>query len=526
MEALINSYRSSTKSTVIVLDFGSQYTQLILRRVRECGFYSELLPYDATWEEVSNLNPVAFILSGGPASVYDPGAPKIPEFVFRSNLPVLGVCYGLQALVTQLGGRVERSIKREFGPSRLFVTKSCELFLDVPSEFTVWMSHSDRVEELPDGFETVACSENSPFAAIRSLDNRFYGVQFHPEVVHTEYGRQVIENFLTKVAKLTPNWSPSDVASELIQFLRTRISHGRAIIAVSGGVDSTVAAVLLHKALGKRCVPIFVNTGLLRKNEPAEVTENFKKLGIEVHYVDASSVFLKRLEGVVDPERKRRIIGHTFIEVFYEEALKLREKLGDIRFLVQGTLYPDVIESKVAERKAGAKIKTHHNVGGLPVDVPFEIVEPFRYLFKDEVRELGRRLGVPEEILNRHPFPGPGLAVRILGPVNEVSLRMLQDADHIFIEELRRWGLYNQVWQAFAVLLPVKTVGVMGDHRTYESVIALRAVTSRDGMTADWAKLPYEFLNTVAARIVNEVPGVNRVVYDVTSKPPATIEWE
>jgi len=513
------------RKTVVVLDFGSQYTQLILRRVRELGYYAELLPYDETWENVQRLNPAAFILSGGPASVYDENAPKIPQYVFESKLPVLGICYGLQALVHQLGGKVEKSPHREFGPAQLEVVDSEGIFEDLPKKFTVWMSHSDRVEILPNGFNVIAKSENSPYAAVKSADNRYYGVQFHPEVVHTQYGKEILKNFLQKIANLSQNWSMSNFAKELIEDLRGKI-NGKVILGLSGGVDSSVVAMLLHRAVPDKLIPIFVDTGLLRKNEGREVVEQFKQVGIEIHYVDASDRFFQVLDDIEDPEEKRKRIGHTFIDVFYEEAMKLKAQHGDIEYLAQGTLYPDIIESKVAERKAGAKIKTHHNVGGLPEKLPFKIVEPLRYLFKDEVRALGRELGLPENILNRHPFPGPGLAVRILGAVTKEAVVILQEADEIFVDELKKWGLYNKVWQAFAVLLPVKSVGVMGDYRTYENVIALRAVTSEDGMTADWAKLPHEFLNHVAKRIVNEVRGVNRVVYDITSKPPATIEWE
>jgi len=517
--------KTMERKTVVVLDFGSQYTQLILRRVRELGFYAELLPYDEPWENVQKLSPSAFILSGGPASVYDENSPKIPSYVFESNLPVLGICYGLQALVHQLGGRVEKSPHREFGPAQLEVVKHIGIFEGVPNKFTVWMSHSDRVEILPDGFEVIARSENSPYAAIRSLDNKYYGVQFHPEVVHTQHGKDILRNFLTVVAKLSPNWLMKNLAEELINELRKKID-GKVILGLSGGVDSSVVAMLLHKAVPDKLIPIFVDTGLLRKNEGQEVVKQFENLGIKIYCVDASDRFFKALEGIEDPEEKRKIIGHTFIDVFYEEAMKLKQQHGDIQYLAQGTLYPDVIESKVAERKASAKIKTHHNVGGLPEKLPFKIIEPLRYLFKDEVRALGKELGLPESIIYRHPFPGPGLAVRIIGAVTREAVSILQEADAIFIEELKKWDLYNKVWQAFAVLLPVKTVGVMGDYRTYENVIALRAVTSEDGMTADWAKLPHEFLNHVAKRIVNEVRGVNRVVYDITSKPPATIEWE
>lgn len=517
-------YEKSNVGTVVILDFGSQYTQLILRRVRELGYYSELLPYDEPWEVVEKLSPVAFILSGGPSSVYDENAPKIPEYVFKSKLPVLGVCYGLQALVHQLGGKVEQSPYREFGPAELRIKKTVGIFQNLPEKLTVWMSHSDRVETLPDNFEVIAESENSPYAAVRSLDDKYYGVQFHPEVVHTEYGKNMLENFLKYVVCIEPNWFMSNLAKELIEQLGK--IDGRVILGLSGGVDSSVVALLLHKAVPEKFIPIFVDTGLLRKDEGKQVVQQFEEIGIKIHYVDASEKFFSVLNGIEDPEEKRKRIGHTFIEVFYEEAMKLKEKYGDIKYLAQGTLYPDVIESKVSERKASAKIKTHHNVGGLPEKLPFEIVEPLRYLFKDEVRTLGKELGLSENILKRHPFPGPGLAVRILGPVTKEYVKILQEADYIFIDELKKWGLYDKVWQAFAVLLPVKSVGVMGDYRTYENVIALRAVISEDGMTADWAKLPYEFLNLVAKRIVNELRGVNRVVYDITSKPPATIEWE
>ncbi|AFG34840.1 GMP synthase (glutamine-hydrolyzing) [Fervidobacterium pennivorans DSM 9078] len=511
------------RNTVVVIDFGSQYTQLIVRRVREIGFYSELVDYDASYEQVQKLNPLAYILSGGPNSVYDVDAPKIPNYVLESNLPILGICYGLQALAYQLGGNVEKSDHREFGPAELEVIKDDPFFKGLPKKFTVWMSHSDGVTNLPKDFETIAKSEYTENAVIRHKEKKIYGVQFHPEVVHTKYGKELLINFLIEVAGLKPNWKMEKFAEEMIKELKERIGNEKVILGLSGGVDSSVVALLLHKAIGDNLIPIFVDTGLLRKNEGKEVVENFSKLGIKVHYVDASERFFEVLKGVEDPEEKRKRIGHTFIDVFYSEAGKLAK---EVKFLAQGTLYPDVIESKAPERKASAKIKTHHNVGGLPENLPFEIIEPLRYLFKDEVRQLGRTIGLPEQMLKRHPFPGPGLAVRIIGEVTKEAVKTLQEADYIFIEELKKWDLYEKVWQAFAVLLPVKSVGVMGDYRTYENVLALRAVTSEDGMTADWAKLPYEFLNHVSKRIINEVKGINRVVYDITSKPPATIEWE
>ncbi|MBB6063423.1 GMP synthase (glutamine-hydrolyzing) [Thermosipho japonicus] len=512
-------------NTVVVLDYGSQYTQLIVRRVREKGYYAELLPWDASKEEVQNLNPVAIILSGGPASVFEKDAPFVPDYILELNIPILGICYGLQSLVHKFGGIVEKSPKREFGHAVLKV-KDDPLFEGLPKEFDVWMSHSDRVEKLPEGFFVIGESENSPYAAIRNKDGTIYGVQFHPEVTHTSFGDKILENFVSKVASMEKNWKMSDFIEEKINEIRKVVGNDKVILGLSGGVDSSVVALLLDKAIGKNSIPIFVDTGLLRLNERQEVEENFRKLGIDIVVVDAKERFLNNLKGVEDPEEKRKIIGHTFIDVFYETSMKLLEKYGNIKYLAQGTLYPDIIESKVSERKAAAKIKTHHNVGGLPEKLPFKIIEPFRYLFKDEVRKIGKILGLPDEMINRHPFPGPGLAVRIIGEVTNEAIKILQHADHIFIEELKKNDLYDKVWQAFAVFLPIRSVGVMGDYRTYDNVIALRAVNSYDGMTADWSKLPHEFLNKVAKRIVNEVDGVNRVVYDITSKPPATIEWE
>ncbi|ABR30582.1 GMP synthase [Thermosipho melanesiensis] len=511
--------------TVVVLDYGSQYTQLIVRRVREKGYYAELLPWDAKEEEVKRLNPTAIILSGGPSSVYEKDAPFVPEYVLHLNIPILGICYGLQALVHKFGGRVEKSQKREFGHAILEVEED-PLFEGLPKKFDVWMSHSDRVEKLPEGFYVIGRSENSPFAAIRNKNETIYGVQFHPEVTHTQFGSKILENFVSKIAKMEKNWEMKDFVSEKIKEIKGIVGNDKVILGLSGGVDSSVVAMLLHKAIGDNLVPVFVDTGLLRLNEGEEVKENFERLGIKIFVVDAKKRFLDALKDVEDPEEKRKIIGHTFIDVFYETSMQLLEEFGNIKYLAQGTLYPDIIESKVSERKSAAKIKTHHNVGGLPEKLPFKIIEPLRYLFKDEVRKIGEILELPQSMINRHPFPGPGLAVRIIGKVTEEAISILQKADYIFIEELKKNNLYDKVWQAFAVFLPIKSVGVMGDYRTYENVIALRAVNSFDGMTADWSKLPHEFLNKVAKRIINEVKGVNRVVYDITSKPPATIEWE
>lgn len=512
--------------TVVIFDYGSQYTQLIVRRIREKGYYAELVPWDEKKEEVLKLNPAAIILSGGPASVFENDAPYIQDYVFELGVPILGICYGLQSIVHRFKGTVEKSLKREFGHAILEVIENDPLFEGLPKKFDVWMSHSDRVEKLPENFYVIARSENSPYAAIRNKEGTIYGVQFHPEVTHTQFGDKILENFVSKIAKIQKNWQMEDFVNEKIKEIRKIVGNDKVILGLSGGVDSSVVALLLNKAIGKNAIPIFVDTGLLRLNEKDEVINNFKKLGIDIITVDAKERFLKALKGITDPEEKRKVIGHTFIDVFYETSMELVEKFGNIKYLAQGTLYPDIIESKVSERKAAAKIKTHHNVGGLPEKLPFKIIEPLRYLFKDEVRKVGKILGLPEDMLNRHPFPGPGLAVRILGEVTEDAVKILQLADNIFIEELKESGLYNKVWQAFAVFLPIKSVGVMGDYRTYENVIALRAVNSFDGMTADWSKLPHEFLNKVAKRIVNEVNGVNRVVYDITSKPPATIEWE
>jgi GMP synthase (glutamine-hydrolysing) len=507
--------------TVAILDFGSQYTQLIARRVRELGVYSEILPHDAAPEAVERLNPRAFILSGGPASVYDPGAPALQPYVLSSELPVLGICYGMQLLTHAFGGEVEPAASREYGMARVRPTGNSSLFAGMDGELPVWMSHADRVARLPEGFEVLASSANAPMAAMGR--GNIFGLLFHPEVVHTPQGSQILSNFLFTVAGLNATWSAESFVKSAVEQIRELVGDGRVLCGLSGGVDSSVAATLVHRAIGDRLVCLFVDNGLLRLGEGAEVVETFgRNMRMNLRPVDASDRFLVALAGVAEPEEKRRIIGNTFIRVFEEEAAEL----GEFEFLAQGTVYPDVIESAAPERASAVRIKTHHNVGGLPEDLRFRLVEPLRYLFKDEVRRVGLELGLPEEMVWRHPFPGPGLAVRILGPVTRERLHTLRAADAIVRGELREAGLEREIWQAFAVLLPVQSVGVMGDNRTYADVVAVRAVTSVDGMTADWAYVPYHVLANISSRIVNEVSGVNRVVYDITSKPPATIEWE
>jgi len=512
------------RETVVILDYGSQYTQLIARRVRECHVYSELVPWDAPWDEVSRLNPKALILSGGPASVYEEGAPTLPEYVLKSGLPVLGICYGMQLLAHHLGGRVIKAEEGEYGPTRLLVTHPHPLFDGLPDEMDVWMSHGDRVEELPPDFIPLARTDNTPYAAMAHPTKPIYAVQFHPEVTHTPHGKEVIANFLYRLCGFKGTWSMASFIEESTTRIQEQIGDGYAIAALSGGVDSSVAAALVSKAIGKRLTCIFVDHGLLRRDEAQKVVNTLRKhIDAEILLVEAQDRFLRRLRGVTDPEEKRRIIGEEFIRVFEEEAARI----GKARFLVQGTIYPDVIESRASPTgKATARIKTHHNVGGLPEDLQFDLVEPLRFLFKDEVRQVGLALGLPEELVYRQPFPGPGLAVRILGEVTEERLRILRAADAIVTEEVERAGVHRELWQYFAVLTPVRSVGVRGDARAYDYVIAVRAVLSTDGMTADWAKLPYELLTRISSRIVNEVPGVGRVVYDITPKPPATIEWE
>ena len=507
--------------TVVVLDFGSQYSQLIARRVREAGVYSVLLPWHTPWQDVASLRPKGVILSGGPASVYEQGAPVLPDWVLREELPVLGICYGMQLLAAALGGGVEPASRREYGPATVDVDTGSPLFAGLPSSLEVWMSHGDHVSRLPAGFAGIASSANAPLAGLS--DGLRHGIQFHPEVVHTPLGRDVIRNFLVEICAARTDWTPEHFIDSAVSQIRATVGNGRVLLGLSGGVDSSVAAALIHRAIGDRLTPVFVDNGLLRLGEAETVREVFgRAFGMNLVFVDASERFLIRLEAVEDPEEKRRIVGEEFIRVFEAEA----DRHGPFDFLAQGTLYPDVIESTSADTKAAAKIKTHHNVGGLPADLRYPLVEPLRYLFKDEVRSVGRALGLPAEIVDRQPFPGPGLSVRIIGPVTRDDLDLLRRADAIVREEIDALGEGAAIWQYFAVLLPVRSVGVMGDYRTYGRVCAIRAVTSEDAMTADWARLPYEALARISNRIVNEVHGITRVVYDISSKPPATIEWE
>jgi len=517
-----------THATVIVVDFGSQTAQLIARRVRELGVYSELVPWNAPPERFAAGQ--AFILSGGPSSIYEPQAPRIPAAVLASGKPVLGICYGMQALAHALGGRVAPAPTREFGPADVVLSERAPLLYGLPSPMSVWMSHGDQVEALPPGWLPLGHSRDHILAIMGDPVHGRYGVQFHPEVQHTPQGLDLLRNFLFEVAGLTADWTPGHFIAETVEDLRTRVGGDRVLLGLSGGVDSAVAAALIHRAIGDRLTCVFVDHGLLRQGEAAEVIETFRHAhGMRLEVVDAAAEFLADLAGVTDPETKRRRIGHRFVRVFETTAARLvqTDPGPPYRFLAQGTLYPDVIESASGQREAAARtIKTHHNVGGLPADITFEVLEPLRWLFKDEVRRVGLALGLPERLVWRHPFPGPGLAIRILGEVTPERLDILRRADAIVVQELERAGLYRATAQAFAVLLPVRTVGVMGDFRTYAHVIAVRVVTTDDFMTADWARLPYEVLGRMATRIVNEVHGVNRVVYDITSKPPATIEWE
>jgi GMP synthase (glutamine-hydrolysing) len=508
--------------TIVVLDFGAQYSMLIARRVRELNTYCEVLPWDAPAERVAGLNLRGVILSGGPNSVYDTGAPSAPPWVFESGVPVLGICYGMQLLAHQLGGRVGPGTEREYGPATIARDTDSPLFTGLPRTLDVWMSHGDRVESVPPGFTPIATSPNSPLAVMADERRGYYGLQFHPEVVHTPQGKEIIRNFVEGVCGCPGNWTPGNFVEESVAAIRAQVGTGKVICGLSGGVDSAVAAALVHRAIGDQLTCIFVDNGLLRAGEAEEVVATFRRnLHINLVHVDAAEQFLSALVEVTNPETKRVRIGNTFIRVFEREA----RHIEDARFLCQGTVYPDVIES-ASHGTGSAKIKTHHNVGGLPPDMKLGLVEPLRYLFKDEVRRAGEALGLPEEMVWRHPFPGPGLAIRVIGEVTPERLEMLRGADRIVMEEVRRAGLYRELWQSFAVLTDTKTVGVMGDFRTYGYAVAIRAVVADDAMTADWAKLPHDVLGRMSNRIVNEVHGINRVVYDITSKPPGTIEWE
>ncbi len=509
---------------IVILDFGSQYTQVIARRIRECNVYSVILRYDTPAAEIEKLQPKGIILSGGPSSVYAKDAPLPDGAIFDLGTPVLGICYGLQLMAQFLGGSVEPGQKREYGKGSLRVTDSfCALFANLPETLQVWNSHGDKLTRVPKGFKSVAVTENSDFAAIENHGRKMFGLQFHPEVAHTPQGREIIGNFVHNICGCGKNWTMHNYIDIAVEAIRQQVGKEKVILGLSGGVDSSVAAALIHKAVGDQLTCIFVNNGVLRGKEAEVVREVFgRHFQIKLQYEDASKLFLQRLKGVTDPERKRKIIGRTFIEVFQAAT----RRAGKARFLAQGTLYPDVIESVPIGGNPAAMIKSHHNVGGLPKNMKFALVEPLKCLFKDEVRELGLELGLPREIVLRQPFPGPGLAVRILGEVNAARLTILRNADAIVVEEMKSSGLYYKIWQSFAVLLPIRSVGVMGDERTYDFTIAIRAVESQDGMTADWVKLPYELMEKLSSRIINEVKGVNRVCFDITSKPPGTIEWE
>jgi len=508
---------------ILIIDFGSQFNQLIARRVRECRVYCQIEPPDISMDKIRALAPEGIILSGGPASIYATGSPKVDPAIFSLNIPVLGICYGMQFMVHALGGRVEAAEKREYGPATLSIARAEGILEGIPSPTTCWMSHGDRITALPEGFAALATTVNSPYAVIQDPARRYYGMQFHPEVVHTAKGKKMLANFLFAICGCRRSWTMKSFARDAVRQIRDQVGDKPVILGLSGGVDSAVAALLIHRAVGSQLTCIFVDNGLLRQEEAKQLRKKFKQhLKINIRSVNASGRFLKALAGVADPERKRKIIGRVFMEVFEAEA----KKIEGARFLGQGTLYPDVIESQSAFGGPSAVIKSHHNVGGLPKRMRLQLVEPLKYLFKDEVRRLGLALGLDETLVWRQPFPGPGLAIRVIGPVNRSRLDILRAADTVLLDEIRASSYYRKLWQSFAVLLPIKSVGIMGDSRTYENIVAIRAVTSKDAMTADWARLPHGLLGRISSRIINEVRGVNRVVYDISSKPPSTIEWE
>lgn len=509
---------------ILIVDFGAQYSQLIARRVREANVYCEIVPYTSSIDKIKEKQPKGIILSGGPASVYVEDAPSISNEIFELGVPVLGICYGGQFIAQEFGGKVNRADSREYGRVKLQILSDDKLFKGIDQDTLCWMSHTDYIEKAPESFEITAKSDTCPVCAMKNDEKKIYAVQFHPEVEHTERGREIINNFLFNVCGLSSDWNMGNFAEDAIAKIKAQVGDKKALCALSGGVDSSVAAVMIHKAIGSNLICVFVDHGLLRKDEGDQVEQVFKeKFNMNLIRVNAGERFLGKLAGVTEPEKKRKIIGEEFIRVFEEEKLKLKDKFGHIDYLVQGTIYPDVIESGTA---TASVIKSHHNVGGLPEDVDFELLEPLRQLFKDEVRQVGRELGIPEEIVERQPFPGPGLAIRVLGEVTEDKLKIVREADFIFRDEIKKAGLQNKVWQYFAALPNIRSVGVMGDERTYSHTIALRAVNSTDGMTSDWSRIPYDVLEKVSNRIVNEVDNVNRIVYDITSKPPATIEWE